>query len=101
MVLFVKMKYKVACPFDILNFSTAMLFAIGCAGGKFFLVESYMPLGSPTTGARMYEMECIKLDTLVLGEIDCKDFRNKLLQNKEKLDFPTFVICRNSSEGSS
>lgn len=34
--------------------------------------------------ARMYRMECVKVDTQVSGEIDCKDFRNKLLQNKEK-----------------
>ncbi|KAG1369782.1 serine decarboxylase 1 [Cocos nucifera] len=34
--------------------------------------------------ARMYRMECIKVDTLVSGEIDCKDFRNKLVQNKGK-----------------
>ncbi|XP_008781392.2 serine decarboxylase 1 [Phoenix dactylifera] len=34
--------------------------------------------------ARMYRMECIRVDTLVSGEIDCKDFRNKLVQNKGK-----------------
>ncbi|EHA8588466.1 putative Serine decarboxylase 1 [Cocos nucifera] len=34
--------------------------------------------------ARMYRIECAKVDTQVSGEIDCKDFRNKLFQNKEK-----------------
>ncbi|XP_058108141.1 serine decarboxylase 1-like [Magnolia sinica] len=34
--------------------------------------------------ARMYRMECVKVDTLVSGEIDCADFRTKLLENKDK-----------------
>ncbi|KAG6488901.1 hypothetical protein ZIOFF_050156 [Zingiber officinale] len=34
--------------------------------------------------ARMYRMECVKVATLVSGEIDCTDFRAKLVQNKEK-----------------
>ncbi|XP_010241734.1 PREDICTED: serine decarboxylase 1-like [Nelumbo nucifera] len=34
--------------------------------------------------ARMYRMECIKVDTLASGEIDCTDFRAKLLPNKDK-----------------
>ncbi|XP_020111848.1 serine decarboxylase 1 [Ananas comosus] len=34
--------------------------------------------------ARMYRMECIKVGTLVSGEIDCADFGAKLLQNKDK-----------------
>ncbi|KAL3504427.1 hypothetical protein ACH5RR_034268 [Cinchona calisaya] len=34
--------------------------------------------------ARMYRMECVKVDTLVTGEIDCADFKTKLLANKEK-----------------
>lgn len=29
-------------------------------------------------------MECVKVDTLVSGEIDCADFRTKLLQNRDK-----------------
>lgn len=34
--------------------------------------------------ARMYRMECVKVDTLVSGEIDCVDFKAKLLPNKGK-----------------
>lgn len=34
--------------------------------------------------ARMYRMECIKVGTLVSGEIDCADFKVKLLANKDK-----------------
>ncbi|KAK6115055.1 hypothetical protein DH2020_007324 [Rehmannia glutinosa] len=34
--------------------------------------------------ARMYRMECEKVATLVTGEIDCKDFKEKLLLNKDK-----------------
>ncbi|KAK6938290.1 Pyridoxal phosphate-dependent decarboxylase [Dillenia turbinata] len=34
--------------------------------------------------ARMYRMECVKVDTLISGEIDCTDFRTKLIPNKEK-----------------
>lgn len=34
--------------------------------------------------ARMYRMDCVKVNTLISGEIDCADFGNKLLLNKEK-----------------
>ncbi|KAL0693592.1 hypothetical protein Bca4012_060772 [Brassica carinata] len=34
--------------------------------------------------ARMYRMECEKVDTLISGEIDCDDLRRKLLANKDK-----------------
>ncbi|PHT83949.1 Serine decarboxylase 2 [Capsicum annuum] len=34
--------------------------------------------------ARMYRMECEKVDTLLTGEIDCADFKVKLLANKDK-----------------
>ncbi|KAK8491124.1 hypothetical protein V6N13_125911 [Hibiscus sabdariffa] len=34
--------------------------------------------------ARMYRMECVKVDTLISGEIDCSDLRVKLLANKDK-----------------
>ncbi|GMH17104.1 hypothetical protein Nepgr_018945 [Nepenthes gracilis] len=34
--------------------------------------------------ARMYRMECIKVETLVSGEIDCADFRVNLLNNKDR-----------------
>lgn len=34
--------------------------------------------------ARMYRMECEKVETLISGEIDCTDFEKKLLQNKDK-----------------
>ncbi|WOL11198.1 hypothetical protein Cni_G19960 [Canna indica] len=34
--------------------------------------------------ARMYRMQCVKVDTLISGEIDCRDFQAKLLQNKDK-----------------
>nr|VDC59920.1 unnamed protein product [Brassica rapa] len=34
--------------------------------------------------ARMYRMECERVDTLISGEIDCDDFRRKLLANKDK-----------------
>ncbi|XP_052188164.1 serine decarboxylase-like [Diospyros lotus] len=34
--------------------------------------------------ARMYRMDCIKVGTLVTGEIDCTDFKAKLLPNKDK-----------------
>lgn len=34
--------------------------------------------------ARMYRMECEKVNTLLTGEIDCADFKVKLLANKDK-----------------
>lgn len=34
--------------------------------------------------ARMYRMDCVKVGTLVTGEIDCADFKAKLLPNKDK-----------------
>ncbi|KAL2511914.1 Serine decarboxylase [Abeliophyllum distichum] len=34
--------------------------------------------------ARMYRMECEKVDTLVSGEIDCENFKAKLLLHREK-----------------
>ena len=34
--------------------------------------------------ARMYRMECVKVDTLVSGEIDCADFKVKLIAHKDK-----------------
>ncbi|KAJ1696281.1 hypothetical protein LUZ63_004793 [Rhynchospora breviuscula] len=34
--------------------------------------------------ARMYRMDCVKVETLISGEIDCMDFEKKLLQNKDK-----------------
>ncbi|CAA2996871.1 serine decarboxylase [Olea europaea subsp. europaea] len=34
--------------------------------------------------ARMYRMECVKVATLVTGEIDCMDFKTKMLTNKDK-----------------
>jgi histidine decarboxylase len=34
--------------------------------------------------ARMYRMECVKVGTFVSGEIDCADFKVKLLANKDK-----------------
>ncbi|XP_026452339.1 serine decarboxylase 1-like [Papaver somniferum] len=34
--------------------------------------------------ARMYRMECVKVDTLTNGVIDCADFKAKLLQNNDK-----------------
>ncbi|GAB2270598.1 hypothetical protein Dimus_005481 [Dionaea muscipula] len=34
--------------------------------------------------ARMYRMDCIKVETLVSGEIDCADFKARLLANKDK-----------------
>lgn len=55
--------------------------------------------------ARMYRMECVKVNTLVSGEIDCKDFKEKLLANKDKpaiinvniglfFFFCTFISCQ-------
>uniref|UniRef100_A0ACD5UBD3 Uncharacterized protein n=1 Tax=Avena sativa TaxID=4498 RepID=A0ACD5UBD3_AVESA len=32
----------------------------------------------------MYRMDCVKVDTLVTGEIDCADFGRKLFENKDK-----------------
>ena len=32
----------------------------------------------------MYRVECVKIGTLVTGEIDCADFKAKLLLNKDK-----------------
>ena len=32
----------------------------------------------------MYRMECVKVDTLWSGEIDCDDFKAKLLHNQDK-----------------
>lgn len=34
--------------------------------------------------ARMYRMECVKVGTLVTGEIDCGDFKSHLLASKDK-----------------
>ncbi|KAM0939858.1 putative histidine decarboxylase [Dioscorea sansibarensis] len=34
--------------------------------------------------ARMYRMECVKVNTLISGEIDCTDFAAKLILNKDK-----------------
>jgi histidine decarboxylase len=34
--------------------------------------------------ARMYRMECVKVETLISGEIDCEDFKSKLLCHKDK-----------------
>ncbi len=34
--------------------------------------------------ARMYRMECVKVGTLISCEIDCADFKVKLLANKDK-----------------
>lgn len=34
--------------------------------------------------ARMYRMECVKVNTFVTGEIDCSDFKAKLFCNKDK-----------------
>uniref|UniRef100_A0ACD5URK3 Uncharacterized protein n=1 Tax=Avena sativa TaxID=4498 RepID=A0ACD5URK3_AVESA len=34
--------------------------------------------------ARMYRMDCVKVDTLVTGEIDCADFGRKICENKDK-----------------
>lgn len=34
--------------------------------------------------ARMYRMECEKIGTLITGEIDCADLKNKLILHKDK-----------------
>ncbi|MCL7038428.1 hypothetical protein MKW94_009872 [Papaver nudicaule] len=34
--------------------------------------------------AQMYRMDCVKVDTLISGAIDCADFKAKLLRNKNK-----------------
>ncbi|KAM7253121.1 hypothetical protein ACFE04_025739 [Oxalis oulophora] len=34
--------------------------------------------------ARMYRMDCVKINCLISGEIDCNDFKTKLLANKDK-----------------
>lgn len=34
--------------------------------------------------AQMYRMECIKVETLVSGEIDCEDFKSQLLCHMDK-----------------
>ncbi|KAI3803843.1 hypothetical protein L1987_32005 [Smallanthus sonchifolius] len=34
--------------------------------------------------ARMYRMDCEKVNTLISGEIDCEDFRAKLSLHKDK-----------------
>lgn len=34
--------------------------------------------------ARMYRVECVKIDTLLSGELNCADFKSKLLQNPGK-----------------
>ena len=47
----------------------------------------------------MYRMECVKVGTLLSGEIDCADFRTKLLQNRDKpaiinvnIGLPSFIL---------
>lgn len=34
--------------------------------------------------ARMYRMDCVKVATSLSGEIDCADFKAKLMANKDK-----------------
>ncbi|RWR85262.1 serine decarboxylase-like protein [Cinnamomum micranthum f. kanehirae] len=34
--------------------------------------------------AQMYRMQCVRVDALISGEIDCADFGTKLLQNRDK-----------------
>jgi hypothetical protein len=74
--------------------------------------------------ARMYRLDCVKVDTLVSGEIDCADFGRRLFENKDKpaiinvnigelqslfhLQFhicmivnSTVLSCRNNCQGSS
>jgi histidine decarboxylase len=34
--------------------------------------------------ARMYRVECVQIGTLVSGEMNCVDFKSKLLQNLGK-----------------
>ncbi|KAJ0976563.1 hypothetical protein J5N97_012037 [Dioscorea zingiberensis] len=57
-------------------------------GGKYFpdgiLYSSKESHYSVFKAARMYRMECVKVSTLISGEIDCADFAAKLLLNKDK-----------------
>ncbi|THG02046.1 hypothetical protein TEA_009442 [Camellia sinensis var. sinensis] len=46
--------------------------------------ESHYSVFKP---ARMYRMECEKVDTLVSGEIDCKDFKTKLLCHEQASNY--------------
>ncbi|KAL8483893.1 hypothetical protein ACS0TY_026542 [Phlomoides rotata] len=43
--------------------------------------ESHYSLFKAT---RMYRMECEKIGTLITGEIDCADFKNKLIPHQDK-----------------
>ncbi|XP_074305251.1 serine decarboxylase 1-like, partial [Silene latifolia] len=42
--------------------------------------------------ARMYRMECVTIDTHVSGQIDCADFKAKLLQNIDKPAIVNVII---------
>ncbi|CAL5350921.1 unnamed protein product [Camellia sinensis] len=46
--------------------------------------ESHYSVFKP---ARMYRMECEKVETLVSGEIDCKDFKTKLLCHEQASNY--------------
>ncbi|KAL9242679.1 hypothetical protein vseg_016658 [Gypsophila vaccaria] len=41
--------------------------------------------------ARMYRMECVTVDSLFTGEIDCSDLKTQLLRNKDK----PAILCLN------
>ncbi|CAN6857757.1 unnamed protein product [Brassica oleracea] len=49
--------------------------------------------------ARMYRMECERVDTLISGEIDCADFRQKLLANKDKPGMLRVNLSRTTVKG--
>lgn len=71
-----------------------MLFSSGETVGIGFSRREVLPDGilyasreshySVFKAARMYRMDCVKVDTLISGEIDCADLRVKLLANKDK-----------------
>ncbi|XLR44510.1 hypothetical protein S83_029170 [Arachis hypogaea] len=42
--------------------------------------------------ARMYRMDCMKIVTLHTGEIDCNDFKAKLLLHKDKPAIVNVII---------
>ncbi|KAI3881892.1 hypothetical protein MKW92_011228 [Papaver armeniacum] len=47
--------------------------------------------------AQMYRMNCVKVDSLISGEIDCADFKAKLLRNKNKPAILNVNIARVSA----
>lgn len=48
--------------------------------------------------ARMYRVQCVKVDALLSGEMSCEDFKSKLMQNPGRpaivnVNIGRYLIC--------